>query len=254
MTAAIADRDTKPENLVERPILFKGRLVRAILAGSKTQTRRTFKRLRIQLRHDVESDRGITGNRPILRAPAGSRHDAQLNQHGAVSIFIEGHLLGIKPDEFDFLCPYADGHTYLRRAPGVPPRWRIRPNAGSRLWVRESWAQDAVGRMLWRADGERDVRWSPSIHLPRYASRIDLEVVDEIRLEKLHEITEEDAKAEGTAHRIAPGGDLAGAFDHVDKPINHRAFFEQGWREINGAESWDLNPWVWVVSFRRVRP
>lgn len=195
--------------IVERPILFKGRLVRAILAGAKTQTRRVVKP------QPKIADPALYG------APIVERNGiAQESGFGTYFVPVR--------------CPY-----------GVP---------GDRLWVRETCSTSATGEVLYRADGERDGHtWTPSIHMPRWASRIDLEVTG-VRVERLHDITEEDAKAEGAAHRIAPGGDLAGAFAGIAGEISYRAHFADTWREINGASSWDANPWVWVVSFRRVRP
>lgn len=95
-------------------------------------------------------------------------------------------------------------------------------------------------------------RWKPSIFMPRVYSRLDLEVVS-VRVERLHAIDDADAKREGAAYRIAPGGDLAGAFDHLPGTgtIGYREHFASLWREINGEESWDANPWVWRIEFRR---
>jgi hypothetical protein len=219
---AIAQRDIKPA--IERPILFKGRLVRAILAGAKTQTRRA------------------------LRLPAWIT-----DQAGAIDRL--RYQLG--RGEYPGLAKYVDGRPVRRfTCPYGAP--------GERLWVRETHAQFAVGNrtgdaplcVAYRAtcgeDGGFDyvhngdeimrlkvTKWTPAIHMPRWASRIDLEVTA-VRVERLHDITEEDAHAEGVA--LGEGDTNA-----------TRRFFE-GWREINGDESWDANPWVWVVSFRRVRP
>ena len=87
--------------------------------------------------------------------------------------------------------------------------------------------------------------------MPRWASRITLDITA-VRVERLQDVSEEDARAEGAARRISPGGDLAGAFDHVDTPIGYRNHFADLWRSINGNDSWDANPWVWVVEFKRV--
>ncbi|HEU5276806.1 MAG TPA: hypothetical protein VFU97_24330 [Xanthobacteraceae bacterium] len=126
--------------------------------------------------------------------------------------------------------------------------------AGDRLWVRETWdappGTDDRREVAYRADYERDpegARWRPAIHMPRWASRITLDVL-EIRVERLHDITEEDAKAEGVKpFAYDPGGDC-----WTDG--KHRTAFSFLWNEINGwnPNSWDSNPWVWVVSFRRV--
>ncbi|GAA5231797.1 hypothetical protein FOZ76_14645 [Verticiella sediminum] len=194
----------------ERGILFSASMVRALLAGTKTQTRRA-------LRHQV-CDPGIF-------RMAGPGHCEIVNEHG---VSIPG-----------FACPY-----------GQP---------GDRLWVREAHALDGE-RVFYRAghvealgSGPRvDVRWRPSIHMPRWASRITLEVTG-VRVERLQSIGEADALAEGIQRPEAirdvdvwEGAERA-LFNGLNQPV---AQYRRLWDSINGAGAWDANPWVWVVEFR----
>lgn len=187
-----------------RPVLFNGAMVRAILAGAKTQTRRVVK-------------------------PQPPEHVVRLRQWYQ------------RPAEW----VDADGSNYSARCPlGAP---------GDDLWVRETWAEhepdDVQGtRVYYRADhagGEAQVRpgmflrWTPSIHMPRWASRLTLRVTS-VRVERLHAISEDDARAEGV-QTLDPRTSAASA----------RECFADLWSEISGRESWDANPWVWVVSFER---
>ncbi len=164
----------------ERPIMFTGPMVRAILDGRKTQTRRV---IRPQPRW--VGDPGI----PFRTEDADPKGIIQ--------------------------CPY-----------GKP---------GDQLWVRETWAPNEgdvlAGKAFYRADNNTIVeRWRPSIHMPRWASRITLEIT-KVRVERLQDISEEDAKAEGSAYRTE---------------------FRDIWRSIYGDGSWAHNPWVWVIEFRRI--
>ena len=115
------------------------------------------------------------------------------------------------------------------------------------MWVRETWRvadgvtkfyEYAAGRSAFReaADESCGVKWKPSIYMPRTASRITLEVVA-VRVERLQEISEADAIAEGIGH------------SDVDAAV---ASYASLWDRINGPGSWDANPWVWVVEFRKV--
>jgi hypothetical protein len=179
----------------ERPILFKPEMVRAILEGRKTQTRRVVKGIQID---------------GLMAAAA----------------------VTLRPSLAISLCPY-----------GV---------VGDRLWVREVWSiaekkfDPEVSRIVYRADGVDPLpdatgraRWRPSIHMPRAASRLTLEVT-EVRIERLHDISEEDARAEGV--RPDP-------FRRTYTAINS---FHVLWIDINGIDSWDSNPWVWVICFKKV--
>ena len=182
--------------MTERGILFNGTMVRALLDGSKTQTRRVVK------------PQPYEGGRP---------------EHWSIS-------------ELSQFCPY-----------GQP---------GDRLWVRETFAYLGTNKRGPHAycadtdDGERirvDAPWKPSIHMPRAASRILLEIVS-VRVERLNEISEGDAQAEGWQYRP----------DVSDDPDVHtdaaRDWYSDLWEQINGAGSWDTNPWVWVIEFKRVTP
>jgi hypothetical protein len=91
-------------------------------------------------------------------------------------------------------------------------------------------------------------RWKPSIHMPRAASRITLEITG-VRVERLQEISHDDAKAEGIAELNATYGDLRNERLSVPQHI-----FANLWESINGTGSWDANPWVWVVEFKRIQP
>lgn len=192
----------------ERPILFSGPMVRAILAGNKTQTRRVVK-----------------------PQPAGA-----WAAPGKTS------------------CPY-----------GAP---------GDRLWVRESTHRRPMLNLLtgepladkydggaYTADGADvltpegfDLAWwysrksCPSIHMPRFACRLVLEVTG-VRVERLNEISESDAQAEGCAPAWLDVDDNETV--HAHQQPTFRRGFARLWREINGPSSWDANPWVWVVEFRR---
>jgi len=192
----------------ERPILFSAPMVRALLDGRKTQTRRVCKPMEQWVNQECREVR---------------THD------GAPHHFLKGAESPIER----LRCPY-----------GQP---------GDRLWVRETVAEISC-RLTYRADTDDGAhcvvkRWTPSIHMPREWSRILLEVVS-VRVERLQDIGEADARAEGVTiedrHTV---GYCAGEF----LPPSIRAYRDL-WEQINGAGSWDANPWVWVVEFKRVAP
>jgi hypothetical protein len=238
----------------ERPILFSAPMVRAILEGRKVQTRRVVK-------PQPTLSSFTSGGMPI--------YDCGI--HG--KRFLDS--VTCKRTDVYPLCPY-----------GQP---------GDRMWVRETWAhyqtvndrrrpdggsfaEVSDGLAGYRADGHETIedfrehvrlmsgcglqdvvingdRWRPSIHMPRWASRIDLEVTG-VRVERLQDISEADAAAEGCPCYVCDGP-MDGrsekdchCFHAKAQPSDFRAL----WESINGPGSWDANPWVWVVEFERVKP
>jgi hypothetical protein len=190
-------------------------MVRALLDGSKTQTRRVVKDLPPWEITEICHDAGGTGMwMPNGPSPSGSGMAAGHWRH----------------------CPY-----------GQP---------GDRLWVRETflgWYNTADGSFshvaAFKADGyqlEYSERWRPSIHMPRAASRILLEIVS-VRVDRLQGISDSDARAEGATggHGVVP------SYNYNATPSEH---FSHIWESINGAGNWDANPWCWVVEFKRVLP
>lgn len=213
----------------ERPILFQDAMVRALLAGTKTQTRRAMSR---QKQHDF-TDYTLFGQQ------GHSDDDWVAIEHAPD--WPDG-----KDDQCH--CPYG-----RRRS--------------ERLWVREAWAPEqydanatsvaeveaSIRTPAYRADfsGQPAYKWRPSIHMPRKLSRILLEVSD-LRVQRLQEISREDALAEGIVQLADGGFGLPGGeFYHAADA--RRSYFAL-WERINGAGSVDANPWVWAVSFRRVVP
>jgi hypothetical protein len=226
--------------MTERPILFSAEMVRAILDGRKTQTRRVapIRELNI-LQHPGDM---ITWSVSFLKAVKGV-----LSSHSGGK-FSDLQARSIIASQFN---PY-----------GKP---------GDLLWVRETWGAvwpadepvplrqceieyradlppgctDRPGE--WPADegnGPEVPKWRPSIHMPRWASRITLRITD-IRVERLQDITEDDARAEGC--------DSAAWEDEAGNGINsYRESFAFLWGQIKGPGAWDENPWVWVVVFERV--
>jgi hypothetical protein len=198
-----------------RPILFSGPMVRAILEGRKTQTRRVVK-------------------------PQPPSH--------AIEVFDwQHHNLSEAGCYFDDM----DGlHFHCKRPYG---------NVGDRLWVRETW-QYASGQSnlpvtdkppCYRADGEylegyrdRGLSWQPSIFMPRWASRITLEIT-EIRVEKLQMISGLDVLAEG----------IDNGHSNPTMGVRWENMQRMAWVEFLqklGHMDWNANPWVWVIEFSRV--
>lgn len=226
----------------ERPILFQGAMVRAILKGSKTQTRRIVKPA------------------PPSNTVAMGRWQDPGPEPAYWAFMRDG------PAEPDHPFGGAELHGEPWRCPYGQP--------GDRLWVRETWAivprtayarSDGVQQTL-RPDDDHDAviyragwdrsdsgfRWRPSIHMPRWASRITLEITG-VRVERLQDISEADAIAEGIEPDVQPG-------DSVPLWRNYRTgnttaspaySYESLWESINGPGSWDDNPFVWVVEFKR---
>lgn len=205
---------TMSTQIKERPILFSGAMVRALLDGSKTQTRREVK-MPPSWDCFVCADWG--GGWWPYRSDDGESPTYDNN-------------------EIRLNCPY-----------GQP---------GDRLWVRETWAPHpdfpaCVRRPVYRADPEckYDVpRWRPSIHMPRWASRILLEVVS-VRVERLQDISEADAGAEGVLEWACRSQGVK------DLPtFTKTGFFTRLWEQTYGPDRWATNPWVWVIEFKRVAP
>jgi len=252
--------------LKERPILFSGPMVRAILDGLKTQTRR------------------VSRTQPSSsRFTVGHYHPTMIDRHGNEQPGPEVFGAYDEDGEWGIPCPY-----------GGP---------GDRLWVRETWrtgkSLDALNTtameklcvdagythpwapLLYMADGtstnddtllDFGSEWGrtrQSIYMPRWASRITLEVTD-VRYERLQEITEKDATAEGIKRISKDGGTtwkwglpdrdgLPGIDDDgmpwTDWDVDARVAFRNLWDRINGKRpgcSYGANPYVWAVSFKRI--
>lgn len=216
----------------ERPILFSGPMVRAILEGRKTQTRR------------------------VVKLPEKKSFTDSVNPDGLPIIWHElsefkGRSQMKRIEVFHELCPHG--------------------TVGDRLWVREcfgttaavptSTAKDEFAFLgqpelfAYRADNPSGRWcWKPSIHMPRWASRITLEITG-VRVERLQDISDADVDAEGMdlegehsqwfnegEHQHIAGAPMSG----------ERYAFMRLWSSINGPESWDASPWVWVIEFKRL--
>lgn len=153
------------------------------------------------------------------------------------------------PIVVDGYAGYCDEHGNHYKCPYGKP--------GDRLWVRETfcWPED-YSIPIYRADGEGLPPmecWYPSIHMPRAASRILLEITD-VRVERLQEISEADAKAEGVKRAIlGVNGGISGQ-QTGQEPKPYRQSFAELWQPINGPESWQANPFVWAITFKRIEP
>lgn len=194
----------------ERPILLNAEMVRAVLDGRKTQTRRILTPRQLKM---IDAAASIGECYPL---EFGHQHE------NSQSYYREW-------------CPFGE--------------------VGDRLWVRETWAEaggSAPELQLYRASypahvpchyenvpPAEKIRWRPSIHMPRWASRITLEITG-VRVERLKCISEEDARAEGAPTECCVIGD------------KHFLGFRTLWRSIYGEESWQDNPFVWVIEFKRV--
>ena len=195
----------------EHPILFSAAMVRAILEGRKTQTRRI-----------------------VNPQPKNRRGGRWMYCYESMNKKLEGSFYYSWPDK-------KNGNCFSERGPESQITYRCPyGQVGDRLWVREAWAvHPETGSLLYWADGTapENIRWKPSIHLPRKHSRILLEITS-IKVERVQAISQEDALAEGTDSNPAAAD-----------PIGS---FAKYWNYINGVESWETNPWVWVVGFRKV--
>lgn len=208
----------------ERPILFSTPMVEAILDGRKTQTRRT---------------RGLE----------------EINKNPD-----DWHFVGMcVTDSGELKATFQNCEDFVRiKCPYGKP--------GDRLWVRETWqktdflhpSNENYGYVYKASENGKDWqenteewKWKPSIHMPKAAARIWLEITD-ISVERLQDISKEDAITEG----IEPVAD--GYKNYMPKLSSTSQFcwptayhsFQSLWESINGAESWDLNPWLWVVKFK----
>lgn len=261
----------------EHPVLFNAPMIRALLDGTKTQTRRPVK--------------GVPPS--VVRFEVASLSKTEFGKKAPIWL---GWTADNNNIDFHAPCPF-----------GV---------VGDRLWVRETWAPFHIGskhslaspvedlddadgarfaadRRVWSCTGGNGAhapaddggwnyaphRWRPSIHMPRWASRITLEVTD-VRVQRVQDISEEDAKAEGVTtmdmpeewmavRRRAMGYEESIAFDRQPSSVvidelglrevtrhpartltSTRSGFSRLWDSV--YDSWNANPWVWAVSFRRV--
>lgn len=213
-----------------RPILFSAPMVRALLAGTKTQTRRIVKpQPPASLRGDGWHDLGDR------RCPYGSRGDR---------LWVRETWYCDDYTAPDFVAAQV-GYVTPRTNEEIVAEWR------DAMYYRAD-TRTGLGKVCelipeCMCDGRSP--WRPGIHMPRWASRIELEVTA-VRVERLQAITEEDARAEGVEPFPAPREEEGDCWTDGKR----RTAFEYLWNEINGwnPNSWQSNPWVWVVEFRRL--
>ena len=203
----------------KRQILFSAPMVRALLTGTKAQTRRIVKVLTGEAHHPpyepvlwISEDECVPINSPeaIARCPYGQ----------------PGDQLWVR-EQFQFYRPFAGDVTT------IPIFYADIDHCGQCPAIID-------GREIFVSPRGP---WKPSIHMPRKVSRITLEITG-VRVERVQDISEEDARAEGV----------------LPTPLQRsfhtwgRCLYEKLWEQINGPNSWDANPWVWVIGFKRVMP
>lgn len=217
--------------MTDRPILFSGPMVRALLDGRKTQTRRVLQ---------PQPPSNVIRVDRSLRGPQW--HDM---------IDVDGGY-----ENADFLqVAYAVGaRLWVREAHTLLPRTAYRGSVGTGTIEQVEHPTDGYTAAVFREGFDRSgrPRWRPGIHMPRWASRLTLTITD-ARVQRLQEISEADAIAEGAEVCRLPGID-GGVMVHTDHPcvtVSPGRWYRQLWDSLNAARGfgWDANPWVVAVSF-----
>lgn len=199
----------------ERGMIFNAEMVNAILSGRKTQTRRPIKWKQTRFTEIAERD------------------------DGSLWPWAEDCERG---GDIWFACPYGEigDHIWVRETFRVHSRATDVATLVYRASVRNSWTEQTHRVPV--AVCNKPVtpeKWTPSIHMPRWASRITLEITD-VRVERLDSISDSDASKEGCCIADMESGDcLSDVFTRL-------------WTSIYGDDSWQANPWVWVIEFKRV--
>ena len=226
----------------ERPILFSASMVRALLDGTKTQTRRIVKP-----QPPVWANKywGSVGTYSGLSEPIHywEGEHPEYKEEGEL-LWPSNDKWSDQPqwDRFEgtgLISPYGSEKNSIKKA--------------ARIWVRESWqawaecdkqkadelSVDARLHLNYPADGNTwPNRIRPSIHMPHWASRITLEITG-VRVERLKHIRRGDAMAEGCP------------FSNIAQGQDPRNWYAELWNSINGPNSWAANPWVWVIEFKK---
>ena len=243
----------------ERPILFNSEMVRAILDGRKTQTRR------------------------IWKMPSWAEWDLQEGGEKSGNLIPKDPKNGAWYSVDEVACPYGETGDRL----WVRETWRIgawdcetggiavdyrADESARREWINIEYGDDgeefdryvadsiqdcidagfecdADGGYRWEP-GQSPCRWRSSIHMPRWASRIQLEITG-IRVERLQDISEADAMAEGIDAALCAELTTKSPWVGICAPAAVHAYAAL-WESINGTGSWDANPWVWVIEFCRI--
>lgn len=232
----------------DKPILFSGPMVRAILDGRKTQTRRVVKPQPSLFQKEVvgahwvdpffEGDPAFWAVNSEGKYLGKWRKDCPYGQPGG--------LLWVRETFADVNSESGPGFAYRAdESFGRPdydgPDYGAGPSFDYDKYPRGSFS-------MWYSDllnGAEGHSWKPSIHMPRWASRITLEITG-VRVERLQDISEDDARAEGIPPFVPED---IGSAAFKEGPRWYRHNFEDLWQSINGPGSWDANPWVWVVEF-----
>ncbi|MBW2958933.1 hypothetical protein JGZ96_015690 [Hafnia paralvei] len=223
-------------NSKERGMIFNSEMVRAILSGQKTQTRRIVK--------NVSSDSCMTLKEPSKNRDGIYTHVMDAPEHGLCPFGAVGDRIWVR-ETWGVVSHELDEDGRIQPWNPDRPATAIQEMPFGNGYYSGHAIYAADGDFTWGDDdGYEDERsyWKPSIHMPRAASRILLEITD-VRVERLNDISEEDAKAEGVsppARTITPPEAV------------YRVVFGELWRSIYGDENWEKNPWVWCISFRRL--
>lgn len=207
--------------MTERPILFSAPMVRAILEGRKTQTRRVVK------------------------------PQPEINEHGNLcGEWLQKPLDGLllpKLQDIIIHCPYGQPGDRV----WVPEAFRIFDRSEECACYDSCTCAAMDGKPIYRDDEDDGSKWFPASRMHKNQSRILLEIVS-VRVERLQDISDRDAIAEGIKQVESDGWEnYDGTGGYWGSPINS---FETLWESINGLGSWESNPWVWVVEVRRVQP
>lgn len=250
--------------MAEKPILFSTEMVKALLAGRKTQTRRLVK----------PAIQDCTGAHLAYKEADWCNEPPEFIDSQNAGWYCRYCGNGTNAIGDGFKCPYGKvgdvlwvRETYVRaclsedgEGPVEGEQWKYWYKADDE-WTKHDWHNPNV-------DGPVDSpRWKPSIHMPRAAARIFLEITD-IRVERLQDISEEDAKAEGVqpntcedpskcpsslkGNGCCGDGEYINYMSGIDGEPAYSAIesFQSLWQSINGEQSWNDNPFVWVISFK----
>jgi len=215
--------------MADRPIPFSAPMVRALLADTKTQTRRVVKWRGAAPGLNL----GFTGLRAFKEC-----HGWSLSSRG---------IGGQWEDRTESTpCPYGqpgEGRLWVRETFAFRPEWDVMPPSTVPVDA-DRWYAECHSRQ--KGLNPRIGKWRPGMFMPRWASRITLAVLS-VRVERLQDISEADAIAEGVEDTKSMILGAGGA--EITGPVAEYAVL---WEQINGPGSWDANPWVWVVEFKRL--